>query len=238
MIKAKKALFFIVIATLFCINYCCHAYALATPETATSYGNNLNNIEIISNIVGNVIVIVGGIIGLSYISLLRQKQMDATYNYLARLRTRLLYFKKVFSEYGSDIVDRMKPSPNRRNVGTGRSAIVTTVIKQFSLQAHETIDFLKSEDGQFPAQKGWTECFNTFVCFLMTCEMIQYNEYVYFFPDDSNPLEENIQIENMSQKFYEDNLNNIKTLIKMVDDLQLEQEKKIFSIPFFNSRKK
>lgn len=64
------------------------------------------------------------------------------------------------------------------------------VIENFSSEASETLQFIKKEDSQFPAQKGWSKKIEKLVGFLVDCERIQYKAYFCVSGENSGKVDE------------------------------------------------
>lgn len=173
-----------------------------------------------SDIVVNVVVIIGGILGLSYIKRMRDKQSDATFSYLMRLNIRLKYFKIFFEKYRDDIMGRFYPENYRREPSVDRMNLVEETIQNLSQQAEETLDFLRNEDNQLPAKSGWVDNINQFVELLINCEQLKNKEYFIW--------TENKDVEKEREEHYEEIMKIINTLLNMVNARQKELEDKIF----------
>lgn len=189
-------------------------------ESALSITDILAGTDTVVNILVNIIVIAGGILGFNYVKKLREKQVDSTFSYLMRLNVRLKYFREIFVTYKEEIMDCFLPEDCRRGISADRTYLLADTIKNISENAKETLKFLKAEDNQMPAMKGWTDCFNLFIGFLIDCE--QLNQVSYFKWSARDNLEEK------KNQYYDVNLNNIDRLLKMVHTRQSELEDKIF----------
>lgn len=173
-----------------------------------------------SEILANAIVIVGGILGFNYIWKLRDKQMDSTFSYLTRLNVRLKYFDETLRMYKSDIMDRFIPVNARRETSGDRIPLVEDTIKCLSENAKETLKFLKDENEQMPAQKGWVDHFNCFVEFLLDCERLKHSSYFKW--------NTSFDLEKEKSKYYEEHTKNISEILKMVEERRRELEGKLF----------
>lgn len=180
----------------------------------------LTIIDTIINSALNIVMIVGGILGLNYIIKLRKRQFDSTFSYLTKLNVRLKYFDMTLKIYKDEIMDRFLPSRDRREISAERTLLVKETIESFSKNAKETLNFLKDEDDQMPAQEGWINCFNSFIEFLIDCEQISQDSYYKWTATND--------IENIKETYYNNILNNINRLINMVNICQQKLEKDIF----------
>lgn len=199
----------------------CH-YEVMTNiiDTDTMISYILMNVDTIVNIIVNIIVIIGGILGFSYIKNLREKQIDSTFSYLTKLNIRLNYFHELLIVYKDEIMDYFIPEDYRREISADRISLITEMIRCFSENAKETLKFLMYEDNQLPAQKGWINCFNNFIVFLIDCEQLNQNTYFKWTARDD--------LEEQKEKYYNNNLKNIEHLLEMVHVRQSELEDNIF----------
>ena len=202
------------------MNICCSITAESATETVGAISEVLKSIDTFVNIIVSIVVIAGGILGFNYIRKLREKQVDSTFSYLTRLSIRLKYFRELLVTYKDEIMDRFSPEDCRREISADRIGFVTDAIKYLSENAKETLKFLRDEDNQIPAQKGWINRFNLFVEFLIDCE--QLDQVTYFKWIDRDNLEEK------KNQYYDKILNNIDELLKMVYNRQIELESEIF----------
>lgn len=201
-----------------------NAFLCQTAErgatTEIDWGEVLIYTSTFSDIIVNFIVIIGGVLGLSYIKRMREKQSDATFSYLMRLNIRLKYFKIIFEKYRDNIMGRFYPETYRREPSVERMNLVEETIQDLSQQAKETLDFLRNEDNQLPAKKGWVENINQFIELLIICEQLKNREYFMW--------TENEDIEKEKDGHYKEIMKIINTLLNMVNERQKELENKIF----------
>lgn len=176
------------------------------------YSKWLELVNDTTNILVNIVVFVGGIMGLNYINKLKERQKDATFNYLTKLNVRLKYFNTVVERYDNELQDRLLPQNKRRGVSSERVREINDVFKALSENATETLQFLKSETEQFPAQKGWSKKLNSFIDFLILCEKLTQESF--------------FDVTSISMKVY---CSNIGELIEMVTRRQNEIEDELFS---------
>lgn len=189
-------------------------------KTTILLSNVLNNINTLSNIIVNIIVILGGILGLNYIKKMREKQIDSTFSYLTRLNVRLKYFQELLINFRDEIMDRFLPEDCRREVSADRVSLVANMIDQLSKNAKETLEFLRNEDNQIPAQEGWIDNFNSFIEFLLDCEQLDHKSYYKW--TNKEEREEKCTL------YFDNAASTIDTLIEMLTKRQIELEKDIF----------
>lgn len=179
-------------------------------ETAFSMTEILTNSNTIVNIFVNIFVMVGGILGFNYVRQLREKQKNSAFNYLTRLNVRIRNLYALLSTYKNDILNYILPKEDRRELTPEKSIIIPKVINSLAQNAKEILIFLKNEEDQMPAQKGWVKSFNDFVDFLICLEQIE--------STPSSVLKFNFQ----------HNLNNIHDIIEMIESRQTYLEDEIF----------
>ena len=108
----------------------------------------------------NIVVTAGGVWGYRYIRNLREKQREATFSYLMRLNVRLKYFYDTLVAYQDEIMERFRPRSKRRGSSVENTIFVEDVINRLAENARETLEFLRNENNQLPAQRGWIKKFN------------------------------------------------------------------------------
>lgn len=180
----------------------------------------LTTTSTVSDIIVNVVVIIGGIMGLNYVKKLREKQKESTFNYLTKLNVRLKYFEITVEEFAYDIKTRLVPKRLRRDTSAEKILTVTNMFTQLTKNAEETLKFLKNENDQMPATRGWVDCFNTFIEFLVDSAKLEQETYSKWDTCD-NPEEE-------VDKYISDHLENIRELIRMVHQKQCDLEDELF----------
>lgn len=192
---------------------------IVTNDTL-SISDILSGTDTFTNIIVNIIVIVGGIVGLNYIRKMREKQIDATFSYLTRLNVRLKYFDCILDTYSEEIMDCFIPENSRREIGAERITLVSNTIRDFSKNAEETLKFIREENNQMPAKKGWVEKFNLFIEFLIDCEQLNQSTYCKWTTIDD--------FDEKKKNYYKKNVENIKNLLQMVNERQSNLENELF----------
>lgn len=186
----------------------------------TSISDILTNVNTIINSCVNIIVFIGGILGLKYINKLRERQSDSVFSYLTRLNVRLRFFKMSLTDYKTEILDQFIPESHRREIGPERVVFIDEVINNFSESAKETLNFLRNENDQMPAQIGWFKCLDTLIEFLNDCEhLIQNGYYKWNINND---------MDSEKESYYCKHMENINKLIEMITDRQRQLEIEIF----------
>ena len=217
----------VIIAVMFLITGGSVAYAESENSVQTDNGkNSLSEIVVTiknaSDIFVNAVVIVGGAMGISYIWRAREKQKEATFGYLTKLNIRLIELRKALVDFKAEIMDCFVPADYMREIPGDRIRLITDVRAHFSSEASETLQFIKKEDSQFPAQKGWSKEIEKLIGFLVDCERIQYKSFFCVSGENSE------QVDEAKEKYYEGILNNINKLIKMVGERQEKLEEELF----------
>lgn len=180
----------------------------------------LEGVGAVTDIAVDLIVIAGGILGFNYVKKMKEKQKESTFSYLTRLSVRLRYFREILITYRADVMNRFVPEDCRRETSADRMFLVDNVIKNLSQNARETLAFLKNQDDQMPAQKGWVNHFNLFVEFLIDCEQLDQDMYFKWTRKDD--------LEEKKNQYYVNALKNINDLLEMVDGCQKKVEYDMF----------
>lgn len=180
----------------------------------------LPSVDTFSNIIVNIVVIAGGILGFNYVRKMREKQFDASFSYLTRINVRLKFFRVMLEEYKDEIMDRFLQKSLRRDISPDRIELVDDAIKLISDNAAETLKFLQDENNQIPAQRGWVKCFNRFIDFLIDCEQLGEDSYFKWMDNEHSDDKKEI--------YYKDTINNIEELLSMVNAQQEKLEIDIF----------
>lgn len=170
-------------------------------------------------IVVNVLVIIGGIVGFSYIKKLREKQKDSTFSYLTKLSVRINCIYHIVINNRNDIAERFINISNRRIPCADKIKSTYNAIEILSQNASETLKFLMNEDNQIPAQKGWIKSLNLFVDFLIDCEQLKNPTFFKWMNGNENQSD--------IDKYIEKHIKCMDRLIKMIRKCQIDLENKI-----------
>lgn len=200
------------------LNLYCSVSADSIVEKVELGSNILVNTDTFFNIIVNIIVILGGILGFKYIVKLREKQIDSAFSYLTRLNIRLEYFHEILAAYKDEVMDRFLPENHRREIAVNRVSLVANTIMHLSESAKETLKFFRDENDQMPAQEGWVDCLNQFIKFLIDIEQLDQDSYFKWIGSDTQEKE----------LYYNKNFQNIEALLEMVYNCQCDLEKNIF----------
>lgn len=175
----------------------------------------LGDVETISNIVVNIVVIIGGILGLLYYRKLKEKQMNAAFSYLAQLQVRLKTLQTLYISYEKQIMKRFIPETKRREDADATSSFINDIIDEFSKSALETLKFLQDSQEQMPASKEWIDKYDILIEFLLDAEHLSMHTFFKWIDDDDNQLRTTYL-----QK-------HKKNLTELLNDIKTEQEKNI-----------
>lgn len=180
--------------------------------------NFLGDVETISNIVVNIVVIIGGILGILYCRKLKEKQINAAFNYLAQLQVRLRTLQTLYNSYENQIMGRFIPETKRREDADATSSFINDIIDEFSRNALETLKFLQNSQEQMPASKDWIDKYDVLIEFLLDAEHLSLHTFFKWIDDDDKQLRTTYL-----QK-------HKKNLDELLDDIKSEQEKNIKKI--------
>lgn len=197
-------------------------------ETSSS-SSPIDTIETIVNILTGLIVSVGGIGGVVFLKKIQEKKLNATFGYLSRLKVRIHFLKNTFDNYQDILLDRLIPVQNRRAVDLSKTPFIDGIIIQFSKTAEETLDFLKNEDNQIPAQDKWTEYYDDLLVFLEDFKNINNAAYYKF---SSNDLESD------KQTYSYVHSRNLESMLNSINKCQKELEHKMCKPSLYSKIKK
>lgn len=179
-------------------------------EDVASYFENLSKVLTFSLELAGVLI---AITGYRYIRDIRQKQKDAIFSFLSQFRIMLEDIRNSFTSNKELIInalshDEMIESDDRQSLDRLIERCSTTLV------------FLRSTDNQYPAGMGWSTCMAKFVALLSDFENVSNPKY-YLWPDKT--------AEEVKERYVKEHLDNIKTMITMIDMLQREMENNIFN---------
>lgn len=192
---------------------------VAETEAQQPYMDVLAVTDSVVGILVNILVIIGGILGFSYIKKLREKQKDSIFSYLTKLSVRINFIYQILINNRDDIVERFINISNRRLPSADKVQLTYNVIEILSQNASETLKFLMNEDDQIPAQKGWTNCLNSFISFLIDCEQLK--NLTFFKWKNKDEFQEEID------KYFNSHIRCMIIMLNMISDCQIDLETKI-----------
>lgn len=185
--------------------------------------DDMGNLESFSNIIVNLIVICGGVMGILYCKQLRDKQMNATFSYLTQLKVRVKKLYNLYSYYGKEIMDRYVPENKRRHDINAKTPFMDDIIKEFAENAAETLSFLRETGEQMPASREWPIYFDLLLDFLNDAEHLSNPQFNKWASDEDIMQKED---------YYKKHKENLCNIIKVVDQRQKYLTNKIFSKKF------
>lgn len=173
----------------------------------------------IINLLSGIIILLGGIMGIKAINKLKDKKFNAVFNFYSRLKVQLKILENLYSNqnYKIFILDRLVIESARRNEITSL-AISDKIIEEIAEVASLILKYLMDENNQMPASKKWIEEINTLVEFLEDCKLMGNFDY-YKWNEDNDNTKEN---------YYKTHLNNLKNIIKDIENEQIKIINKIF----------
>ena len=188
--------------------------------------NFWSDVETISNICVNIIVILGGLLGLLYYRKLKEKQMNAAFSYLTQLQVRLKTLQTLYISYEDQLMERFIPETKRREDADAISSFINEIVDEFSTNALETLKFLQESQEQMPASKDWIEKYEKLIEFLLDAEHLSMHTFYKWIDDDDKQLR---------GKYLQ---KHKKNLDDMLSDIKTEQEKNIERMFHTNFQKK
>ena len=181
-----------------------------------SVNNFWSNVETISNIVVNIVVVLGGILGLLYYRKLKEKQMNAAFSYLTQLQVRLKTLQTLYISYENQIMERFIPETKRREDADATSSFINEIIDEFSRNALETLKFLQDSQEQMPASKDWIDKYELLIEFLLDAGHLSMPTFYKWIDDDNKQSR---------TKYIQKHKKNLEELLH---DIKAEQEKNIY----------
>lgn len=180
-----------------------------------SVNNFWSDVETFSSIMVNIIVILGGILGLLYCKKLKEKQMNATFSYLTQLKVRLQILQTMYATHENEIMERFIPETKRREDACAKSSFINDIVDEFSRNALETLKFLQESQEQMPASKDWVDKYEILIEFLLDAEHLSMHTFYKWIEDD-----EKQERDSYLQK-------HKKNLNELLSDIKTEQQKNI-----------
>lgn len=175
----------------------------------------VDTIDTISSICVNLLAIIGGIIGLGIWNRYKKKRDEASFCYLARLKVRIECILIDFESNYGIIIDGLVPLDAKRS--DSPQNLQKIVRNNFSKMVGELIDFLISEENQFPSGIGWTDYMNTLVDFLEKTKYVNISDYYIWKRFDTGEIDQ----------FVQKHIKNMKAIVASIDTLQKEIESKL-----------
>lgn len=187
-------------------------------HTLASY-DDIQNIESYTNIIENLIIFVGGIMGIIFWRRLRNKQENAIFSYLTQLQVRIKTLYEIFEQYHTSIMERFLPQTSRRTDITSQTTFIDGIIRSFVTEADETLKFLEKTDDQMPASKNWPQLFNCLIEFLLDAKYLSMDTF-YKWPQGN--------YEQLKDNYYNKHIENLKSILAAIDENQKKIIKHIF----------
>lgn len=181
--------------------------------------NGMDNIESFTNSVANTVVVIVGISGIFYCKKLKEKQMNATFSYLAQLQVRVKSLYDLFDIYQDNIMERLYLPRERKEDLTDLTPFIEDLIEQFSSLADETISFLRQTDEQMPACREWPELYSRLIVFLNDMRQISNKNYHKWYKPSGE-----------TEQYKKIHVNNMKLILDAIEERQKEITKKIFHL--------
>ena len=139
--------------------------------------NTIENINSITKIISNIILIIGGFWGVGFLKGLKEKSINATFGYYTMLKIRINYFLKMLKTYKDELLDRLIPDNDRVELEESTSLFFQDVLDEYSSNAAETLSFLKNSDDQIPTNVEWISNYDSFIEFLNDATKMNKEEF-------------------------------------------------------------
>lgn len=132
-------------------------------------------VGVIESGVNIIVAIAGGICavsGIGYISVLKKKQISATFSFWIQLRVRIEELRRAL--YADNSIINGLYSDEVRTLWNARGSLASDeVVKRFYNNTQETLQFIKNVSDQIPANKKWLDAYIEFISFLI--DVAQYD---------------------------------------------------------------
>ena len=169
----------------------------------------------IAELIGNVIIIIGGIFGIVYIKKLKEKRLNAAFGFFSKFSLRLKSISYLFEQNKNTILNSLVNPSDRSKLADIDNSYSQKSVDELVKKALETINFLMEENDQMPVFIGWIDKYNNFISFLETiCQLSNSNFFLW------NEFDETKQ-----EEFYNTHSENIKGMIDDIYKFQKQTEK-------------
>ena len=193
--------------------------------------NSIDYLELIEKILGilsTFVVLVGGILGISYIHKLKENNLNATFGYCSRLKVYIRQIQEYFNLLEDDFHERMLPQEQRKLVEATHNDSTTALMTVLVHTSRATLEFLKNDDCQFPGSLDWNKKINTLLEFLIDCDKIDNQESYVWYERDAEQY----------AKYRKTHTENFNSLIDSIDTKIEEVEKKLYGKKWWQIWKK
>lgn len=178
--------------------------------------NYWDNVESFSNILVNIVVIIGGVVGLLYYKKLKERQSNAVFSYLTQLEVRLKQLQLIYLSYEDYLMERFIPDAKRVEDVNATLTFINKIVKEFANNALETLNFLRKSQEQMPASKDWVVKYDLLIEFLFDAYHLSIENYFKWMSDDEKVLRK--QYAEKHKKNLEEILNDIKNEQEKITD--------------------
>lgn len=133
----------------------------------------------IIEIASAILVLIGASMGLSALNKWKEKQLNATFSFYSRLKTKLklIYDIIIKPDYGKIISEHMLPQILRVKDPGVFTPIEPIIIKRLSELSEKTIEFLMGENNQMPISESWNEQLRKLLVLLEDCASLKDDRY-------------------------------------------------------------
>lgn len=180
----------------------------------------LDIIVSIIDLISSIVILIGGLMGISVLNKFKEKQFNARFDFFARLKVQLKIMEGLFTNdiYKDIIINRFYIKKNRTILIDARLAIESQIIHEVSEVASSTLKYLMDENNQMPASKDWINEMNMLIEFLEDCKLIDNQDFYKW-------IEKDIDLE---IAYYEKHSENLKNIIGNIEIEQNKIIKRIF----------
>lgn len=178
-------------------------------------------IEVIVGIIeiaSAILVLIGASMGLSTFHKWRVMQLNATFNFYARLKTKLKIISDTIANPVSKKIlsERLLPEIARSKDAGVYSPMQQVVIDKLANLAESTIEFFMTEDNQMPISEKWNKQLDTLLEFLQDCESLKDESFFKWTEKNKDIMDEYFRLHS----------ENLMTIINDISNRQTELTEK------------
>ena len=181
----------------------------------------LTNFSTALNIAFDVSAVIFSIFGVRYLVQLREKQNEAVFSYLARMRSRLNFILIILEKDGTGILTYLKTGEDF-DYDSRESMRDANLRKSLAEQAKLTLGFLSDTENQYPPEGlKWSHCMNSFYRLLFVCVNLASVRDSYWTKQESNETKE---------KEFLSWVEDTKIMLSLIEEKQALVEKRLSPI--------
>lgn len=187
--------------------------------------NTINWLDIINCII-SVCTLFTGAWCFVRIKKLKEKRLDAMFSFLTRLSIRLKLLISSLEKYSTDIQNALCYESTQSGEEEDDNSYSSNIVLSFLATCQETLTFLMNSDNQVPIQIGWIKKYKKLIEFLDVYVKTEDENFFMWLTDESSKKE----------KFFDEHLKNMKSMLKEIEAQQTKLEEEICKEHFWNKK--